>query len=409
MNLTQPNCPPSSGKEWSVEELKSRLDKREKLFVFDVRNAEEFAAGKLEGVEKLPTLNLPYFDILERGGKDDVAACVAAVMQNADAPVLPKRESILTVCAKGGTSALVAEGLRKAGFDAVNLRGGMKAWGDFYEFKAVAEERAFGIYQVSRPARGCLSYVIASEGEAVVLDPLRHAANYIEFGRRQNFRIKFVLDTHGHADHISGGRALADACDALYLLHPYDAIHPVDVLPARVSYEPLRNGQEFSFGRAMLKAIHIPGHTLGEVVFLLNEKYLFAGDSIFIESIARPDLGGHGETWSPLYFQSLQKLLRLANETLVLPGHFSRAAEANARGVFAATLGDLKRNNEGLRIAQKTEGEFVKYILASLPVFPPQYVDIKRVNAGLLAVDEEKASELELGKNVCALAHAAQA
>lgn len=394
--------------EWTTAELKQRLDRKEKLFMLDVRNRDEFAAWKIESLEKLTTLNVPYFEILEQGGKDDVVECVIAYTQQELAQKLPKDQLIAVVCAKGGTSALVAEGLRKVGYGAVNLQGGMLAWGDFYEFKPVIESSALRIFQISRPARGCLSYIVASEGHAAVIDPLRHHEKYLDFARTKNFVIKLVLDTHGHADHISSGRALADNVRVPYYLHPYDAIHPIDLLPAAINYEPLCDGQEFSVGTSKIKTMHIPGHTLGNVVYLLDGEYLFTGDSIFIESISRPDLGGHGETWAPLHYRSLQKLLQLPDSVTVLPGHFSSPREANVQGLFAATLGELKKKNEGLKIAQKSEREFVSYILSSLPTFPPQYVEIKRVNTGLVVADEEKASELELGKNICALAQAYQ-
>lgn len=79
----------------------------------------------------------------------------------------------------------------------------------------------------------------------------------------------------------------------------------MDVLPATVRYEPVSEGQEFRVGSATLRALHVPGQTLGQVVFLLNGRYLFSGDTIYVESIARPDLGGRAETWTPLYYRSL--------------------------------------------------------------------------------------------------------
>ena len=72
-----------------------------------------------------------------------------------------------------------------------------------------------------------------------------------------------------------------------------------------------------------MKTLHIPGHTLGNVAYLVDDRYLFTGDSIFIESIARPDLGGKGDTWAPLHYHSLRRLLELPDDTVVLPAHFS--------------------------------------------------------------------------------------
>lgn len=393
---------------WTVREQKEHLDRREKFFIFDVRNRDEFSAWHIEGEVTPPTLNVPYFEILEEGGRDDFIESIKAYAEKELAGRLPGDQPIVTVCAKGDTSAYVAEGLRQLGYDALNLQGGMRAWGDLYDINPITESRELSIYQISRPARGCLSYIIASGGLAAVVDPLRHITTYLDCAAEKQFQIDLVADTHGHADHISGGPALASQSGRPYYLHPYDAIHPIDMLPGRVIFEYLRHGQELSVGKVTIQTIHIPGHTLGNVVFLVNEKYLLTGDSIFIDSIARPDLGGQGEAWARLHYHSLKTLLDLPDTVVVLPGHFSKPNEA-VGGLFMAPLGELKEKNEGLRMAQKSQDEFEQYILGSLPEFPAQYVEIKRVNAGLVAVGEEKASELELGKNICALAQAYEA
>ncbi len=263
------------------------------------------------------------------------------------------------------------------------------------------------IYQVSRPARGCLSYVVASAGTAIVIDPLRHLDPYLNLVRGRNLTIEAVIDTHGHADHISGGPALAAKTGASYHLHPYDTIHPIDLLPATLPYEAIRDGQVFPVGRHALTALHSPGHTLGLVALRLDDRYLFTGDSIFIRSLARPDLGGKAGTWALLHGRSLRRLLGLPGGIIVLPGHFSSFDEADAAGGFAASLDELKRRNDGLVTLQReSEDGFVRYLLESLPTVIPEYVDIKRVNAGLLRPAEEDAATLEVGKNVCALSQA---
>jgi len=260
---------------------------------------------------------------------------------------------------------------------------------------------------VSRPARGCLSYLVASAGKAIVVDPLRHFHPYLDLAHGSGLAIESVIDTHSHADHISGGSALAAKTGASYYLNPYDAIHPIDVLPATIPYEPIRDGQTFSIGRHALQALHAPGHTRGLAALRLDDSYLFTGDSIFIRSIARPDLGGKADAWAPLHGRSLRRLLGLPGGIIVLPGHFSSLDEADGAGRFAASLDDLKQRNDGLVVLQRaSEAGFVRYLLESLPRFIPEYVDIKRVNAGLLAPAEEDAATLELGKNVCALSRA---
>jgi glyoxylase-like metal-dependent hydrolase (beta-lactamase superfamily II) len=140
------------------------------------------------------------------------------------------------------------------------------------------------------------------------------------------------------------------------------------------------------------------------VALLLDERFLLAGDTLFVDAIARPDLGGRAESWTPLHQASLRRLLALGPDVRVLPGHFHAPGEAGAGGVFAPRLGDLPGRNAGARQALGDSESFARYILSSLPHCPPQYNDIKRVNLGLAEADEARAEELELGKNVCALA-----
>jgi glyoxylase-like metal-dependent hydrolase (beta-lactamase superfamily II)/rhodanese-related sulfurtransferase len=389
--------------DWSPEFLKARLDDRADFFILNVRNRDEYSAGRVEGPATPGTHNVPYFEVLEEGGSVDLLESVRNYARARLHGLLPHGKTILAVCAKGGTSAIVAEGLRSLGYEAVNLAGGMRAWAAWIEDREVPNTGPVRIWQLSRPARGCLSWVVARGTVAAVIDPLRHATHYREFAGRNGLRIRLVLDTHAHADHLSGGPELASASDAPYFLHPYDAIHPMDVLPAAVAYEPLRGGQVLHLGGSRLEVLHVPGHTLGNCAFLLDRRFLFAGDSIFIGSVARPDLGGHAETWTPLHYRSLRTLLELPDDVLVLPAHAAGPAEARPDGLFAATLGSLRGSNEGLVRAAGPEDGFRNWILASLPVFPPQYVDIKRANLGLIAPDEERAEELELGRNVCAL------
>lgn len=379
----------------------------EALFILDVRNRDEFARWRVEGPRPVPTLNVPYFDLLDLEGEDEDVT--AAVMRGAQAqllPQLPKGKRLLAVCAEGNTSVYVAEGLRRLGYDAVNMEGGMEAWGNFYYWRPVEQNARYALYQVVRPARGCLSHVLASDHRAAVFDPARHIEHYRQLAATLEARIERVLDTHLHADHISGGPALGTREHIPYHLHPYDAIHPMDLLPARIAYQPLQADEIIQLGQVQVQALHFPGHTLGMVAFLIDGRYLLSGDSLFLESIARPDLGGQAEGWAPLLYESLQRMTALPDDTQVLPAHFSDITIAGADGVFRAGLGELKRSNPGLRRLAGGEAAFSAYILASLPEFPPAYIEIKRANAGLTAPDERKMQELELGKNICALTQA---
>ena len=381
-----------------------RLLRNEPMFILDVRNRDEFERWRVEGPRAVPTLNIPYFELLDlEGEEEDVTEAVMRGVQAQLMPQLPPDRPILAVCAEGNTSNYVAEGLRRLGFDAVNMEGGMEAWGNFYYWRPVEENERFSLFQVVRPARGCLSHVLVSDQRAAVFDPARHIETYHELAAAVGARIERVLDTHLHADHLSGGPALGQRDHIPYHLHPYDAIHPMDMLPARIAYRPLEAEQTFRIGQAEVKVLHFPGHTLGMVAFLIEGRYLLSGDSLFLESIARPDLGGRAEAWAPLLYASLMRMAGLPDETLVLPAHFSDIAAGDENGVYRATLGELKARNPGLLKLAEGEEAFRDYVLASLPEFPETYVEIKRANAGLAHPDARKAQELELGKNICAV------
>ncbi|MCW9089617.1 MAG: MBL fold metallo-hydrolase, partial [Gammaproteobacteria bacterium] len=351
-----------------------------------------------------PTLNIPYFELLDlEGEEEDVTGAVKRGVKEQLMDKLPTDRPILAVCAEGNTSQYVAEGLRQLGFDARNLEGGMEAWGNFYYWVPVEENETFSLFQVVRPARGCLSHVLISEHRAAVFDPARHTEHYHELAEAEGAQLELVLDTHLHADHLSGGPALGKNEHIPYYLHPYDAIHPMDMLPARIAYCPLEAEQKLRLGQTTIQALHFPGHTLGMIAFLIDGRYLLSGDSLFLESIARPDLGGSAEAWTPLLYQSMQRLAELPDSTVVLPAHFSDIHKGDENGLYRATLAELKQHNPGLQKMAESEQAFTDYILSSLPEFPDAYIEIKRANAGLSTPDEQKRQELELGKNVCAV------
>lgn len=364
-------------------------------FILDVRNPDDFARWRVEGRSSLEVLNLPYYDFIE-----DEDAAAARV---------PAGREVLVVCAKEGSSQYVAALLRERGVSASYLAGGIMSWGHLYDTRDVVRAPWGRIVQIARPARGDLSFVIVSGGEAAAIDPLRHTVRYMQAVDAAGAHLTAILDTHVHADHISGGPQLSHETGAPYFVHPYDAIHPIDMLPARIDYTPLADGLTLHIGEVTVTAIWYPGHTLGQVNFLAvapdGGRYLFTGDGIFLRSFGRPDLGGRGEAWTPMLYDSMVRRLppHLTDATVVLPAHFSTLDECGADGVCAATWAQVRQTNDSLAHLGSA-ADFAAFVLGNLPVFPPQYVEIKRVNIGLSNPTEDQAEELELGKNICALA-----
>ncbi|MCO6451881.1 MAG: MBL fold metallo-hydrolase [Caldilineales bacterium] len=385
-----------TAQEITIGELHKQINRPNNLFILDVRNPDEFESWRIEGLYTPETLNIPYFEFFE--DQEEVVNRV------------PYGKEVIVVCAKGGASDFVALVLEEHGRQARNLTDGMIAWGEFYVIRPVVETKAYQIYQVERPARGCLSHVLISEGKAVIIDPLRHIERYKSLLADKDADLELLLDTHAHADHVSGGFALQEEMGAAYYLHPYDGIHPFDMMPAVKPYNMLADGMTFELGELQIRVIHTPGHTLGQVNFLVSapdgESYLFTGDNIFIESFGRPDLGGQGERWAPVVYETIFGRIKnsVPGQAWVMPGHYARFDEANDDGLFIKRLDDLWVENQGLQHADRDE--FIGYVLDQLPKMPQEYIEIKRVNIGLSQPDEAMTSELELGKNICALSDA---
>src|SRR5262249_50675304 len=143
------------------------------------------------------------------------------------------------------------------------------------------------VRQVQRPGRGCLSYVLASGGRALVVDPAPDADFYAELARELGARITDVVDTHLHADHLSGARDPPDPTRARLRL-------PAAALERGLSYadrvEPLRDGDTIELGDLTVRALALPGHTTDMTGLALEERALISGDSLFADGIARPDL-----------------------------------------------------------------------------------------------------------------------
>ncbi|MEW6714795.1 MAG: MBL fold metallo-hydrolase [Nitrospirota bacterium] len=370
----------ADAKTISPAELKRRLDGMKVEFLFDLRNEDEFKAWRIEGREDFPALNIPQVDFV---GEEDLYI-----------DRFPKDKEIIAVCAHGDSSRYSAELLTGKGFRAVSLEGGMDLWSEYYEIHKVSDSPI--IYQIYRTARGCITHVVISGGGAVVIDANRHVEKIIAFTDSLGVKITHVIDTHLHADHISGGIDLAQKTGAPYF------INPIDAEGATFRFEELRDGMEIKAGGNNLFAIHTPGHTQGITSLLLNGKYLLVGDTIMKTDMGRPDLGGKAEEWAGMLYNTLfNKLKNLGDDVVILPSHTDSIKEQDENGVVSLTLGEARRDSRLFRLTDYKE--FINYIMTSLQEIPESYHEMRKANLGLISPDEAKKKELEIGKNLCVM------
>lgn len=226
---------------------------------------------------------------------------------------------------------------------------------------------------------GCLAeaaYYIESEGEAAIIDPLRDTKPYIERATKEGAEIKYVFETHFHADFVSGHLDLSAKTGATIVFGP-------TAKPAYAAYVA-RDGEEFQLGKIKIRAIHTPGHTMESTCFLLidetgKETALFTGDTLFIGDVGRPDLAQHvisdltEEKLAGHLYESLRnKVIPLPNELIVYPGHGAGSACGKKMSKETTdTLGNQKLFNYALNL-KLTKEQFIKEILTGL-VPPPSY------------------------------------
>lgn len=369
---------------WTAAQVARKVIENKELFILDVRNEDAFKDWKIEG-HKFDYLNIPYFDLLD--GVDEIL------------PQIPTDKDVLVVCAKEGSSIMVAEMLADAGREVGYLEGGMKSWSMYLEPIKVGDLTNGGeLYQFVRLGKGCLSYMAISEGEAAIIDAVRFTDVFTKFAEDKGVEIKHVFDTHLHADHISGGRHIADATGATYYLPPKDAEEVV------FDYAPLEDGLKVQLGASEIEvgALYSPGHTIGSTSFVIDGKYLLTGDILFIDSIGRPDLAGLAEDWVGDLRETLYSRYRtLAEDLIVLPAHFMIIDELNEDGTVAKRLGDLFAENHGLNV--EDEEVFRSMVTDNLPPQPNAYQEIRHVNMGKITPDNDEQTEMEIGPNRCAV------
>ncbi len=356
----------------SASELIQHLDDST-LMILDVREPDEFEEWRIPGAR-----NVPLGELADRLGE------------------ISRERPVVTVCAVGLRAERASTILNSADFDARILEGGMSAWGTVYETVPTTIGDAT-VVQVRRRGKGCLSYLIGAGARAVVIDPSTNTDLYVSEAFVRGWQITHVLDTHLHADHLSGARELCALTGAQLLLNPAD--------PFRYEFTAITDGLRIEISPTLhltVSAVTTPGHTEGSTVYLLGDVALFTGDTLFLESVGRPDLADQAEAFAHALYRSLHDVvLALGDETLIFPAHYGDAVQVHTGELVTATLGTLRRTLPALAFDEPT---FVQWAVARVTDRPPNYKEIVKFNAGRSDMSLDELRQLELGPNRCAIA-----
>lgn len=366
------------GKEIGInaEILRKWLEEGKPVFILDVRPKEQRDEWQIPGSI--------YLDAYKRLNAGDNSVL--------DEISIPENTPVVTVCAAGRTSQIAATELANKGIEAYSLEGGMKGWSLAWNTATIFFDD-FEIIQIRRTGKGCLSYIILSNGEAVIIDASVSLDVYEELLKQYNLVLKYVIETHIHADHLSRSKQLAEKNKVpLYLPAPNKVTF---------AFDPIADAKIFQIGNINIKAIKTPGHTLESTSFLVDDKVLLTGDTLFINGVGRPDLKANVEEAfkkSQLLYQSLQKLLTLDDNIIVLPAHTSRPVDFDGKPV-QATLSEIKKN---VTMLQLNEEIFINTLLQRIPETPANYLSIVEKNLKGDFSDINPV-DLEAGANRCAI------
>ena len=352
----------------------------ESILILDIRHSNSFKDWNIKD-----SINIDVYDDIWNGNFEQVKQKLSE---------LPKDKKIITVCNAGVTSQNASMLLESMGYSTLVLEKGMMGWNALHQAVDIMNEGDLLIKQIIRVGKGCLSYLICSNStkECLVVDPSQFVEEYVELVRETGLTINGIIETHVHADHLSGARELIETAKAKYYVSGID-------LKAKADFVDLDNMEEIDIGKNKIKIIKTPGHTDGSVCLLVDDKALMTGDTLFLDGVGRPDLmrdKTDAEKGAKILYSSLNKIKLLNKNLTILPAHFTNYVNAP----ICNKLNELLLNNQALKI--NSEQEFVNYIINNLPVTPPNYEQIKNFNLSLMVLPRQMAEQLEFGPNRCA-------
>lgn len=351
--------------------LLAMVDAEELLSIIDVREPEEFDEWSIPGARNIP---LSELDLRMAEIPDGV---------------------IVTVCAAGTRAATAAALLEANDRESLVLSGGMAAWARTYDDVAF-HVGDVTVVQVRRRGKGCLSYVVGGAAGCIVIDPSLDLERYTSISRARGLEITAVVDTHLHADHLSGARLLAEITGATLLVNHDDGF-AFDAAPL-IDGAALKLGNDISLSVLVAST---PGHTMGSTTLALADVALFTGDTLFIESVGRPDLADRAEEFAGALFDSLhQRILPFPDETVILPAHVGTSIPVRSGELVGATLGELRASLPALSLDEEA---FIAWASTRATPRPPNYEEIVRANRSGSVVEEGVRRDLEQGPNRCAV------
>jgi glyoxylase-like metal-dependent hydrolase (beta-lactamase superfamily II)/rhodanese-related sulfurtransferase len=355
--------------------LQSWLAEKQAVTVLDIRTAADRQQWWIPG-----SLHVDAYESLKSGDPGPLRDLS-----------LPPDQPVITVCGFGRMSLRAAEFLDSCGIRAGSLRGGMQAWSLAWN----CASHSFGpvqITQIRRTGKGCLSYLVICDGEGAVIDASVEPEVYLSLARNSNARIRYVLDTHVHADHLSRARILAELAGAEIILPQQGRV----TFPHR----PVTDGDCLRLGRTSMEVVCTPGHTRESVCYVIPAA-VFSGDTLFLAGVGRPDLHADKQeagVRARLLFRSLRKLISLDRRLALFPGHTSDPVPFDGE-LLTCTLEEVATR---LRDWLASEDQFVERLLARIPPTPPNYAHISRLNERG-EWPEGDLMDLEAGANRCAV------
>lgn len=383
--------------EIEPSDLKNKMDSGENLYILDVRTPEEYKSWKISYDKHVEPSLVP----LDKLSSDEQ-------IRN-----IPRDREVITVCSHGMRSKMAAEYLSQLGYNVKSIRGGMVAWNKINDLALIPSKADLNlkIWQIRRISRGCMTYLISYLNNAVVIDPpCSSAASIYEIAKKSNLRIKALIETHRHADHLSASMTLAKEAGAILYLSPLEEYETEQTITNGLNITFLNDGQRIEISNGLtLDVIHTPGHTVGSMSFQLDalsdgnehgerETFLFSGDTLFVDGIGRPDLHDKVDEFSRTLFLTYKKLASLPDNAIVLPSHYSKSMK-HEDPIFK-TIGEIKAD---VRAFTMNEDEFISYVTSSIPPQPMNYKRILQLNKDLLLCNRLHLDDLEAGPNSCGI------